>query len=240
MKDIHVRSSCFLNALLVLSAISPGVVCADPEWIESSPRECPDVCRGHGEAFDTGTHKRLGGSFYVCAANTGGQGWRSGYQLNTLVPGKCVTGWDGKEVTSGDNENIRCLCDQVAALAPEYQPRNSPPPPPPQECGGINQACCSGARCNDPNSLCMSDASGNLTCSGPGNWWKITCSCSDLDDHRELDGYECLEPGRETIGGLLKVCLAMGNAYGLNCDYVGNAGADPSLGACRPSAIQIP
>jgi hypothetical protein len=241
MDYFSVSTSSLLKMLLVVSVMAPAIVRADPELIESGPEECTQVCRGHGEAFDAGPHKRLGGRFCICAANTGEQGWRPGYQLNKLVPGKCVTGWNGREVTSGDDENIRCLCDHATPLAPAYQRQTTPPPPPaPEQCGGINQRCCSGASCNDANSLCTSDANGNLTCSGAGNWWKVTCTCSDLDDQQDVDGYECLEPGRETIGELLKVCLTMGNAYGLNCDYRGNSGADPSLGACRPRALSIP
>ena len=76
-------------------------------WLYGSNKSCYIICDQKGyEPFSSGEHKN-GEQFYVCSANAGNEGHRSGYNLPPEWDNHCYVGYGGKEKKY---RHFKCLC----------------------------------------------------------------------------------------------------------------------------------
>ena len=108
------RLHLYLVFILATSVVS-GLAYAAPSWIESSGKSCADTCQSKDQfAVKSGTYQNSN-SFFVCATNKNGEGFRPGFNLVPTWATSCTVGHGEKAHLEG---SYYCLCND----------KNVPPP----------------------------------------------------------------------------------------------------------------
>ncbi|MEK8016643.1 MAG: hypothetical protein VSS75_007215 [Candidatus Parabeggiatoa sp.] len=121
------KSYAKLSLVVLLGTLGLGlssVAKADMKWFETARYSCPTVCQKNAEykynkenaaykfAVPSGTHSVTGKTFYICATNYAGTGWRGGYNIEWKgMSDSCFAQWI--RMNSGKNsygEHYFCLC----------------------------------------------------------------------------------------------------------------------------------
>lgn len=89
---------------------------AEPSWVESSGKSCADSCQSKDKfAVKSGMYQN-NNSFFVCATNKNGEGFRPGFNLVPTWSTSCTVGYGGKELLES---SYYCLCNDKNIPAPD-------------------------------------------------------------------------------------------------------------------------
>lgn len=103
------KDGLIVLVLLLMAGLGvQSAVAGDPVWLEGSGKSCPQVCNAQNQfPVAAGTYTN-GNRFYVCAANSHGEGFRSGFNLSPTWSTSCDVGWGGHESLES---SYYCLCN---------------------------------------------------------------------------------------------------------------------------------
>ncbi|KAF0184251.1 MAG: hypothetical protein FD163_1825 [Hyphomonadaceae bacterium] len=88
-------------------AVSLVTTASGQSWVNGQGQSCDNVCRAAGSSpVVSGTYIN-GQTFFVCAANQNGEGFRAGYNLRPEWSNACWVGWGGREVGAS---SYSCMC----------------------------------------------------------------------------------------------------------------------------------
>ena len=105
----------YLVVLLGTLGLS-SVAQADMKWIETMGHPCPTLCQktAYKFAVPSGTHSVTGKTFYMCAANYAGTGWRGGFNIGWKgMDHKCFAQWHRSSGPASYSEHYFCLCSDT-------------------------------------------------------------------------------------------------------------------------------
>jgi hypothetical protein len=94
-------------AVLVLSTVPARGQDNEENWVEGKGMSCDAACAAVGAPPVISGIYTNGESFFICAANHGGAGFRAGYNLRPSWADACIVGYGGQEVFS---RPYFCLC----------------------------------------------------------------------------------------------------------------------------------
>lgn len=100
-----------LTIILVTVGLT-GTAMSDPAWRGAAGQYCDQVCTNYGRGVTTDPWKgNSRQSLFVCRADVGGEGKRTGYNLDAAYGRtKCVVAHGGKEVAV---DTYDCLCNSA-------------------------------------------------------------------------------------------------------------------------------
>ena len=90
-----------------------SVAQAEMKWFETMRYSCPTVCQktDYKFAVPSGIHSVTGKTFYMCAVNYAGTGWRGGYNIEWKGMGhRCFAQWVRTGPKNSYAKHYFCLC----------------------------------------------------------------------------------------------------------------------------------
>jgi hypothetical protein len=105
-----------LAVLGSLLATTQLALADEPKWVDASGKSCNEACKSTSLfPVEGGNYVPENSKFYVCAANTEGEGFRPGYNWATSANSACVVGYGGKEIYEAA---FKCLCNSKSVSIP--------------------------------------------------------------------------------------------------------------------------